>query len=132
MSKDITEELTIDEMADILKAAGITGEIDETCVAMPDPVEIRGDVEIPLKFDEVEKTLVAVQYRDKNDKTIYGGRQYTYYTKLPLKEGDIVKCPTKFGASIGKVCRLNVPESEVAAFKDALKEIEQYHVEEEK
>lgn len=75
------------------------------------------------------KQLVAVKYRDKVDKTLFSSRDYTYYTKLPLQIGDIVKCPTKFGASIGKVSRLNVPEKEVEKFKDALKEIDEYYKE---
>lgn len=92
-----------------------------------EPKVVKGTDEIPQKFEEGEKHLVAVNYRDKEDKTIFGGRAYTYYTKLPLKNGDVVVCPTKFGASIGKVCRTDVKESEVAAFKDALKEIEMYY-----
>lgn len=82
--------------------------------------------EMPTKYEDCERHLVSVKYRDKEDKTLFGGREYSYYTKLPLQPGDLVVCPTRFGASVGKVCRTDVKESEVEKFKDALKEIDTY------
>lgn len=124
------EKMTKSELDDFMNTfMGISAKVEE-------PKEIKADgTEIPTKLNEdldcngreIPKTLVAVNYRDKVDKNLFAGRAYTYYTKLPLKIGDIVVCPTKFGASVGKVCRVDVPEKEVEAFKDALKEIDSYY-----
>ena len=99
--------------------------------------EIKGTDEIPKKLNdnedcngrEIPRTLVYVNYQDRIDKNSFVGRAYSYYTKLPLKVGDKVVCPTKYGNSVGRVCRIDVPEKEVESYKDALKEIDSYYTE---
>jgi len=58
------------------------------------------------------RTIVSVQYR-KKDSEEYGGRPYSYYTELPLKTGDLVVAPTKWGASPAKVAEVDIPWSRI-------------------
>lgn len=57
------------------------------------------------------------------------GREYTYRTEIPLKVGDIVELPHSrpvmedIPYSQGVVTQIDVPESEIEAFKDRVKTI---------
>lgn len=67
--------------------------------------------------------IVDVKLR-KSDANEYGGRPYSYETDLPVKEGDIVVCPTINGLNYGKVVRVNVPREEIdPRWRDKLREI---------
>ena len=57
--------------------------------------------------------LVAVQFKSRYKKDEYGGCEYTYIADVPLQVGDIVRVPTKFGESEARVCRIDVPLSEM-------------------
>lgn len=52
-----------------------------------------------------------------------GGREYSYYSVDPLNVGDIVKVPVKDHFGKGLVTAIDVPEAQIAAFKDAVKTI---------
>ena len=66
--------------------------------------------------------IVQVQYKRR-----YGGgytdNQYAYIADVPLAVGDVVKCPTKFGDTEGRVARVGVPESEIPAWCSELRHI---------
>lgn len=112
------EKMTTDELNDFMSTfLGVQSKTEE---------KVEGNKPVENKDDNTNKKLIAVQYRDKLDKNLYQGRQYTYYTTLDVNIGDIVVCPTRYGAGIGRVCRLDVPEKEVESFKDALKVITEY------
>lgn len=61
--------------------------------------------------------IVQVQFKSRYSDT-YGGRAYTYCADVPVQVGDIVKVPTKFGDTEAKVCRVDVPESEIPAYME--------------
>lgn len=66
--------------------------------------------------------LVQVQFRSRYGDG-YGPRCYTYRTDVPLCVGDIVNVPTVNGNSEARVCRIDVPESEVSKFSGQLRTI---------
>ena len=47
--------------------------------------------------------IVGIKFESKQVPKTFEGREYSYFTTLDLKEGDIVECITKFGPSIGMV-----------------------------
>lgn len=51
------------------------------------------------------------------------GREYTYYTPVEVSEGDIVEIEAREGIAKGIVTQVNVPEEEIAPFKDRAKSI---------
>lgn len=57
--------------------------------------------------------LVAVQFKSRYKKDEYGGNEYTYIADVPLQVGDIVNVPTKFGTSDARVCRIDIPITEL-------------------
>lgn len=70
----------------------------------------------------VETDIVTVQYLSSFDGT-FRGREYSYFASCKLDVGDIVRVPTKFGTSIARVSRINVPAREIERFKNAVKTI---------
>ncbi len=58
------------------------------------------------------KNIVQVQFKKRYGEG-YGGTNYTYIADVPVSVGDVVKVPTRYGDSEAKVCRVNVPESEI-------------------
>ena len=62
-------------------------------------------------------SIVSVQFKSRYSGT-YGGSEYAYYADVPVSKGDIVKVPTKFGESEAKVCRVDVPESEIPPYME--------------
>jgi hypothetical protein len=69
--------------------------------------------------------IVKVKYENQGTGgTVYLPREYSYYTVDPLNVGDIVTVPM-WGGNTGKarVSAINVPESEIASFKDKMKTI---------
>lgn len=69
-----------------------------------------------------QSNLVQVQFQSKYDND-FSGKHYTYITDHALRVGDIVTVPTQYGDSKARVCRVDVPEQEVAAFRDRLRHI---------
>jgi hypothetical protein len=51
------------------------------------------------------------------------GREYTYFTPAPVKVDDLVELEGKQGIVQGVVTAINVPEEEIAPFKDRPKTI---------
>lgn len=51
------------------------------------------------------------------------GRECTYYTPVEVQEGDIVELESRSGIAKGMVTQINVPEEEIAPFKDRAKTI---------
>lgn len=56
--------------------------------------------------------IVGVQYKNQYSGE-YTGRAYTYYTDIPLEVGDVVKCPTKAGETVGRVAEINISEGRI-------------------
>lgn len=67
--------------------------------------------------------LVAVQFRSRYNKDSYSEREFTYIADVPLAVGDIVKVPTKFGESEGRVSRVGVSIGEIQCRVGELKHI---------
>lgn len=51
------------------------------------------------------------------------GREYTYLTPCEVAVGDYVEAPSTSGISTAVVTTINVPEAEIAAFRDRAKSI---------
>jgi hypothetical protein len=51
------------------------------------------------------------------------GREYTYYTPVEVEVGDAVEMEAREGIAKGIVTQTNVPEEEIAPFKDRAKTI---------
>lgn len=51
------------------------------------------------------------------------GREYTYYTPVEVAVGDAVEMEAREGIAKGIVTQVNVPEAEIAPFKDRAKTI---------
>ena len=66
---------------------------------------------------EVKETYIKVKFI-KGDKP--AGREYTYSSEIPVNVGDKVELP---GGAKGIVTAVDVPESEVAGYKDKIKTI---------
>jgi hypothetical protein len=64
----------------------------------------------------IDQKLPIVKVRIKDS-------EWHYYTIEPLKVGDMVDVPTKFGHTQGTVTAVDVPESDIAAFKDKMRVI---------
>ena len=51
------------------------------------------------------------------------GREYTYYTPVEVAVGDTVELESRDGIAKGIITQINVPEEEIAPFKDRAKSI---------
>lgn len=51
------------------------------------------------------------------------GREYTYFTPCEVTMGDYVEAPSTSGTSTAVVTAVNVPETEIAPFRDRAKSI---------
>lgn len=71
----------------------------------------------------MEKQYIYVKYEDNYNPRTFVGKSYSYYTRLKLVEGDIVEAPTRFGISIARVSKINVPEEMVKNIIPFMKEI---------
>lgn len=67
------------------------------------------------------KQIVKVKYYITDDKL--STTDYSYYSEAPLNVGDIITVPVRGTACKAQVSQIDVPESEVSAFKDKLKTI---------
>ena len=77
---------------------------------------------VAVKPEEEQPSLVKVQYFSET-KLELSARSYTYYSANRLAVGDIVMVPVKDRTTKAKVIAIDVPESEVEAFKDKVKTI---------
>ncbi len=66
--------------------------------------------------------IVKVQYLNPVTNQFFS-REYSYFSEDTLQVGDIVTVPVKDGTGKAKVSVVNVPESEIEAFKDKMKTI---------
>ena len=69
-----------------------------------------------------ELNLVKVKYYNESTKE-YSPREYTYFSVDELQVGDIVTVPVRDTTAKCQVSAINVPESEISAFKDKVKTI---------
>ncbi len=69
--------------------------------------------------DRESRQIVKVRFGDDATE----GREYVYYFEGVLVVGDVVDAPTKNSTQKATVTAINVPEAEVASFKDAMKTI---------
>ena len=60
-----------------------------------------------------DKKIVAVQLKNKNDPSGYGGREYTYYSKVNLAVGDVIVVQTKYGEVPARVSKIDMKASEI-------------------
>lgn len=67
--------------------------------------------------------LVQVQFKSRYKPNTFTGTAYTYIADVPVDVGDIVKVPTKFGEGEARVCRVNVPVTELPCRVGELKHI---------
>jgi len=74
-------------------------------------------------------SIVKVQYSmtknagTEHEYVAFEGRAYSYFTAEPLDVGDVVEVPVQNHNMKGKVVEINVPESQIAAFRDKVKTI---------
>jgi len=71
---------------------------------------------------KVKPFIVKVRYYSETTEGI-SPREYTYYSVDRLKVGDIIIVPVKDTTGKAKVSSIDVPEGEVASFKDKVKTI---------
>lgn len=83
-----------------------SNQMDPECVA-------QSEIEI--------KKIVGVKYEDRLEKKTFTGREYSYYSDIDLKIGDIVEVPTRYEKSIAKVTRTDIEEKEIEKIKDYMK-----------
>ena len=69
-----------------------------------------------------ERQIVKVRYHSETTGEL-SAREYTYYSADRLSIGDIVFVPVKDRNTKAKVSAIDVPESEIASFKDKVKTI---------
>ena len=55
--------------------------------------------------------FIQIQFKNKYSGE-FEGRAYTYIADIPVKVGDLVKCPTYQGDGVGKVSRTGISEAE--------------------
>lgn len=67
--------------------------------------------------------IVGVKYEDEIYKKTFKGREYTYFSNIPLEVGDVVKAPTVNGISNALVTTINIPEGQIEPFKNKVKTI---------
>jgi len=66
--------------------------------------------------------IVKVQYWS-DAKGEAAGREYSFFTVDPLDVGEFVQVPTAYGATKARVSAVNIPDAEIAAFRDRVKTI---------
>lgn len=71
---------------------------------------------------EVETNIVKVKYWSDSKGEI-AGKDYCYFTAWPLVVGEYVMVPVRGRQQKAIVTEINVPESEIQAFRDAVKTI---------
>ncbi len=67
-------------------------------------------------------TIIKVRYYSETTGQ-FSGREYSYYSEEHLNVGDIVTVPVRDSTGKAQVSAVDVPESEIEAFKDKVKTI---------
>lgn len=73
----------------------------------------------------METNIISVKYEDNITPRTFGGKSYTYYSKIKVKVGDLVIAPTCCGDKIARVSKINIPENTIKDIKPYLKTIRQ-------
>ncbi len=68
--------------------------------------------------------IVSVKFQSKKNPEEFSGREYSYFTQIPLEIGDVVVAPTKGGGSAAIVSRTGILESELTIDAKLLRTIE--------
>lgn len=86
-----------------------------------------------LKYltEELHKEIISVKFRSKTNKEEFAGREYSYYTNIPVNVGDIVIVPMKNGEVKAQITRVNINDSEINFDKSLLKTITTLSIEQE-
>ena len=58
-------------------------------------------------------SIVAVQFQDKRNPEEFAGREYTYYSNVPLAVGDVIVAPTSKGKGVVRVCRTDMADADI-------------------
>lgn len=61
---------------------------------------------------KVNANLVNVQFRDRTSGE-FAGTEFSYIADIPLKKGDVVNVPTRYGPREGCISRVDVPINEI-------------------
>lgn len=56
--------------------------------------------------------IISVQFKSKKTGT-YGGMKFSYWCNLPVKPGDFVHAPTKYGESIAQVAEIEIEPNRI-------------------
>lgn len=59
----------------------------------------------------LETQIISVQFKNKDGN--FGGKAYTYYCTIPVREGDLVIAPTAGRSSVARVQNADVPVASV-------------------
>jgi len=86
-------------------------------------IDISKIEEINESVQERNRRYIYVKYENEKEPKIFDGKMYSYYTNLNLKVGDIVIAPTKFGESVARVSKIDVPYAEIKDIIPYMKEI---------
>lgn len=60
----------------------------------------------------MDVNLVNIQFRDRKTGE-FMGREFSYIADVPLKKGDVVNVPTRYGNREGCISRVGVPIGEL-------------------
>ena len=101
---------------------------DNTLIKDTDLLLLIGKVTRQLNISNINDSrnnlhYIYVKYEDENNRGVFTGKSYSYYTNLDLNVGDLVEAPTKFGTSIARVSEIDVPEERVKDIIPLMKEI---------
>lgn len=58
-------------------------------------------------------SIVAVQFQNRDNPGQFSGREYSYFSNVPLEVGDVILAPTKNGTGVVRVCRTDMKDSEI-------------------
>lgn len=61
--------------------------------------------------------IVKVRFKSRFQPGEWSPREYSYYAAVPLKVGDLVVVPSKYGESVAKVSQVHVDEREVRDYR---------------
>jgi hypothetical protein len=73
-----------------------------------------------MPVENIKTNIIKLRFLRNGDPA---GIEYTYYTLVDVAVGDVVEMEAKDGIAKGIVTRVNVPEAEIAPFKDRVKTI---------
>lgn len=72
----------------------------------------------------MKTNIISVKYEDDFAPKSFGGKAYSYYSKVDVKVGDLVIAPTAHGEKFAIVSEINIPEEKIKSIKPYLKTIE--------